>query len=131
MSTTTTTSDRDRWMDVIGYEVWMLGETLKIGAPEGPLRNAISESRVLHARNLCDFCSPPWRPTDIKPADLFTPTESGVLGTLVGNVVKTYLTDAYPVLPPDGTSAKRSPKWVFDKMLAHPTQDRGTSFNPV
>ncbi|MGA2411549.1 MAG: hypothetical protein ABSG46_14325 [Candidatus Binataceae bacterium] len=111
----------------------MLSETLKMLAPEGSIRNAISESRVLHARNLCDFCSAPWRPTDIKPKDLFdnydTAVEYSALRSLVGDVATAYRTDACAVIAADGTSGFKSPKWAFDKMLAHPTQDRGTSFN--
>jgi hypothetical protein len=128
-----TSSDRDRWCQVIGYEVSMLGETLKMAEPEGARRNAIAESRVLHARNLCDFCTPPWRQTDIKPKELFedydTAAEYGALRGLVDDVATAYQKDACTVVLPDGKSELKSPTWAFDKMLAHPTHDRGLGFN--
>jgi hypothetical protein len=128
-------TDRERWWGVISYEVWMIGETQKMVAPQGPLHNVCTESRVLHARNLCKFCSPRKWPTDLKPEDLFDDYDEApaysVLRGLVGAVKAAYETDACTVpLPPDGkTTALKSPKWAFDKMLAHPTQDRGTSFD--
>ena len=129
----TITSDRDRWREVIRYEVWMLGETLKMTAPKGAGRNAISESLMLHARNLCDFCSPPWQQTDIKPTDLFDDYDNAAkysaLRSLVADVAMAYKTDARRAAAVDGTTELKSPKWAFDKMLAHPTQFRGTGFN--
>lgn len=67
------TADRDRWLQTIAYEFSMLDATSKMAAPDGPLRNMITESRVLHARNLCEFCTPrnPSWPDDIKPENLF------------------------------------------------------------
>jgi hypothetical protein len=134
-----TAPERDHWLQVIGYEVWMLGETFKMVAVQAPLLiassllNAISESRVLHARNLCDFCNPPWRQDDIKPSDLFdnydTATEYSTLRVFVDGAAKAYTTDTCPVVMPDGRLELRSPKWAFDKKLAHPTRQRGTSFD--
>lgn len=147
------TTDRDRWRGVIKYEVWMFGETLKmaavLGAPEGdPHRNVVTESLVLHARNLCDFCTPAGRPNDIKPKDLFddydTASEYSMLRGLVDDVnaayqeasasrsVRTGTIDAgssfatFVETGPIniGTNDLKSPKWAFDKMLAHPTKDR-------
>jgi len=134
-----TTAERDRWMEVIKYEVWMLGETFKMGAIQAPLSmapsvvNAISESRLLHARNLCDFCSPPWRSNDLKPSDLFDNYDKAAKYTklqgLVDGVTKAYTTDSCPVVMPDGSKELHSPKWAFDKKLAHPTRERGISFD--
>jgi hypothetical protein len=81
-------SDQDprRWLGVIAYEFWMLrmlGEAttleLKIttSLPETEARtllqyqarvvvNALCESRVLHARNICDFCTAPRREQEEK-----------------------------------------------------------------
>ena len=91
----------------------MLGETLKVVAPEGAGRNAINESRVLHARNLCDFCNQPWRPTDIKPIDLFddydNAAEYSALRGLVADVAIAYITDACMVVAADGTSTLKVP----------------------
>jgi hypothetical protein len=57
------TRDRDRWLAVIGYEVSTLVDTLNMPAvlngplvAAQPLLNALTESRVLHTRNLCEFC---------------------------------------------------------------------------
>jgi hypothetical protein len=50
---------------LIGYEVWMLGEAFKmVGPQETPVRNVITESRVLHARNLCDLLCIPRKARD-------------------------------------------------------------------
>jgi hypothetical protein len=127
-------TDRERWWHVISYELWMLGATLNMAAWPGAPSNAVTEVRVLHARNMCDFCSPK-RASDIEPQDLFdnydAAAEYSALRVLVADVKAAYETDACRVpLPPDGKStALKSPRWVFGKMLAHPTQDRGTFFN--
>jgi hypothetical protein len=112
----------------------MLSATLNMAASPGAPSNAVTEVRVLHARNMCDFCSPQ-RATDIKPQDLFdnydAAPEYSALRGLVADVKAAYETHACTVpLPPDGkTTALKSPKWVFGKMLAHPTQERSISFN--
>jgi hypothetical protein len=121
---------RQAWLDVIGYEVWMLGETYKMQVVQVPLfitqavQNAITESGVLHARNLCNFCAGPWQNDDIKPSDLFEnhyiSWEYIWLQKLIGDVATTYNGAAV-----DG----KSPRWAFNKKLAHPTQDRGLGFN--
>jgi hypothetical protein len=65
---------RARWLGVIEYEVKMLRTLAKLKGKNigfrvfppieqeeyGMIANAIPESMVLHARNLCDFCTPPW-----------------------------------------------------------------------
>jgi hypothetical protein len=73
--------DRHRWWIVIGYEVSMLrglqevraNISIKSADPQRTawlLGNVIPEGRVLHTRNLCDFCTSTHR-NDIKPRDLF------------------------------------------------------------
>jgi hypothetical protein len=131
---------RAGWLRVIGYEVWMLGETLKMPqVVQAPLvialsvQNAVTESRVLHARNLCDFCMPRTHPTDIKPENLFDDYSNSrydTLRTLVEEVEGAYRkNDACAVVLPNGNTESHSPQWAFNKMLAHPTQDRGLGFN--
>jgi hypothetical protein len=112
----------------------MLGETLRMRAPqtERPLLNAISESLVLHARNLCDFCRAPWQRNDIRPTDLFVQCDTPAynsLRTLFSDVARAYRTDAHRIMTVSGKTELKSPKWAFDKMLAHPTRDRGTCFD--
>jgi hypothetical protein len=149
----------DRWRLAISYEVRMFEETLKmvasLAAPEGdPLRNAICESLVLHARNLCDFCIQRKKEDDLKLEDLFgdyMPDECSTLRRLADDVATTYQKDAcapdsvrtgtYDAGSSVGTfisttfisttvpSELKSPKWAFDKMLAHLTQVRGPRFN--
>jgi len=142
-------AQRARWLDVIEYEIKMLralnkligkGIRFEISPPVGQddiemIFNAIPESIVLHARNLCDFCmrrGQRGQKNDIKPKDLFDDYDSNAqykdLRTLVINVETVYTKGACDVVLPDGNTKRHSPKWAFDKMLAHPTQDRGRSF---
>ena len=151
------TTDRDRWREVIKYEVWMFGETLKMAAapsaqnvPDGdPHRNVVTESLVLHARNLCDFCTKgkeKYEKNDIKPKDLFdeynTAPEYSTLRDLVKDLRTAYEDEVAPPSVRTGTidagssfgsfietsfvtdDLKITPKTAFDKMLAHPTKSR-------
>jgi len=86
------------------------------------LRNGVPEGVLLHTRNLCDFCTSK-NPNDIKPSDLFgdyekKDPEHDELKRLISLLKKEY-----------GANSKGSPKWALNKMLAHPTKERGDSFD--
>lgn len=86
------------------------------------LGNSVKESGLLHARNLCDFCTSP-HPNNIKPSDLFfsdyaTGPQYRKLRRLIGRLDKKY-----------GKGGQGSVRWAFNKKLAHPTKGRGASFN--
>jgi hypothetical protein len=115
--------DHNRWWVVIGYEVSMLRGLLAVDARQSPLliRNIISEGRVLNTRNLCDFCTSKAK-YDIKPLDLFenydTDPRYSTLRGLIDSLVREY-----------GNGTPGDVRWAFNKMLAHPTKERGTSFD--
>ena len=125
-------TDPDRWREAVSYEFSMLGATLRMVAQEGALHNAISESRLLHARNLSDFCSEPWRSNDIKPWELYddydTAPEYRTLRSLIKDVETAYRSETCELVSPDGTRVFKSPQWAFNKKLAHLTHDRGIEF---
>jgi hypothetical protein len=133
---------RARWLAVIGYEVWMLVEACKMlpvvqasFRNARAIQNAVTESWVLHTRNLCEFCCMPRRySTDIKPEDLFddycSNTRYGTLRKLVENVQRAY-TEKVEIVLPNGNMESCTPQWAFNKMLAHPTQNRGLGFEYV
>ena len=154
------TDDRDRWRRDLAYQVQMLGETINmvatlVASPDDPRRNVICESRVLHARNLCDFCTPRKKDDDLRPEDMFdkyhTDDEYSRLRDLVNDVKAAYQTNSCS--PGDSiqtgtfdagssvaffieatfrnrvTSELKSPKWAFDKGVAHITKDRGDWFD--
>lgn len=125
-------SDRERWWCVIGYEITMLRAALTIEMTvNGPADNArlskwlldnlIAEGKILHIRNLCDFCTSR-KPDDIKPCDLFddyhTDDKYVRLRKLIESLSRQY----------GASHQKNSPRWVFNKKLAHPTKERGKRF---
>ncbi len=83
--------------------------------------NMATEAIVLHARNLCDFCTSP-KANDIKPSDLFDNYGADRTYTQLRRLVRR-LDMKY------GRGGKGSARWAFNKMLAHPTKSRGQSFN--
>jgi hypothetical protein len=121
---TSIAAKRRRWWCVIGYEVSMFrglpGLQGILGwistPPDDPrriawlLQNSIIEGRVLHTRNLCDFCTPKYA-TDIKPRDLFdnydTDPEYETLRGLIKRLDQQY-----------GKGAPGDARWAFNKMLA-------------
>jgi len=124
--------DRDRWWGVIEYEVSMflgLPELRGVGITSpNPKRsgwllgNSITEGRVLHTRNLCDFCiSKDVR--DIVSSDLFdnydTDSKYDTLKGLLQRLDQQY----------GASNDQNSARWTFNKMLAHPTKERGESFH--
>ena len=82
--------------------------------------NIIPESKVLHTRNLCDFCTS-LRTDDIKPSDLFdnyyTDQKYETLRGLMKRLDQQY------------GKGEGSARWAFNKKLAHPTKERGESFD--
>jgi hypothetical protein len=123
--------DRSRWWVVIGYEVSMLrvllglrGQiTIQSEYPQSSvllLGNIITESKVLHTRNLCDFCTSP-RTNCIKPSDLFDNY----------NVDQKYetLRGLMKRLDQQYGRGEGSARWAFNTKLAHPTKERRKSFD--
>jgi hypothetical protein len=124
--------DRRKWWSVIGYEVSMfrgllgLRGQIFIQSEDDPqssvclVGNIITESKVLHTRNLCDFCTSP-RPDDIRPSDLFDNYDTDQkYETLIGLMKR--LSQHYG-------KGEGSSRWAFNKKLAHPTKERAESFN--
>lgn len=130
----TTSVTGDPW-DVIGYEVQMyFGMRAILASPAlfaGQLiKNAIVESAVLHMRILCEvFTStcPGENPKrdDIQFGHLFAdwrtnPSRYTALQSLSAELQKTY--GLKPV-------KLGQPRWELNKMLVHPTLNRGTTYN--
>jgi hypothetical protein len=119
-------ADRSRWWVVIGYELDMLQQLINIPSEDPArkswvLRNSITEGKGLHTRNLCDFCLSKLD-DDIKPSDLFddydTDPKYETLKARIGQLRPRY-----------GDNKEGSSRWAFNKMLAHPTKERGESFD--
>jgi hypothetical protein len=133
MSAPTAADRRPQWWSVIGYEVSMLRglqelEGFRIIPPTTDpvrsswlLRNNTIEGRVLHTRNLYDFCTSK-QSRDIKPSDLFddynTDPKYDTLKRLTKHLAQQY-----------GNNVPGNPRWAFNKMLAHPTKERDSDFN--
>lgn len=128
----TEVSDQERWWLVIGYEVKMLRALTTRGSPINVasadpqqtmwlLNNLMTEGKALHTRNLCDFCTSA-KPTDIKPSDVFNNYYTDQKYTRLRNLIED-LKQQY-----GKGDEENSARWVFNKMLAHPTKERGTSF---
>ena len=123
---------RPQWWSVIGYEVSMLRGLQELGFRIIPptkdpvrsgwlLKNNIIEGRVLHTRNLCDFCTSKQN-RDITPFDLFDDFNTDPKYDTLKKLTK-HLTEQY------GKNAPGNPRWAFNKMLAHPTKERDSDFN--
>lgn len=135
--TTTIAAKRRRWWGVIGYEVEMLRGLRGLRVLQGwvsdpsedPRRTgwlltmSINEGRVLHTRNLCDFCTPKYE-TDIRPCDLFDNYDTDPEYETLRGLIKR-LGEQYDKKDDEGKSAR----WAFNKMLAHPTKERGKGFD--
>jgi hypothetical protein len=133
-------SDRRRWWAVIGYEVLMLrwlNSISRIDPLLNPLlNNLITEGKVLHTRNLCDFCTtgilpsesgrerrPSMEENNIKPSDLFDEFDTALDQYTPLEALLVRLKDEY------GTNAdENSVRRAFNRRLAHPTQDREDHF---
>jgi hypothetical protein len=125
--------DRSRWWGVLKYEVSMFRGLpgLQQGVrgwvsipPEDPRRihwllsNSITEGRILHTRNLCDFRTSR-RTDDIKPSDLFDNYDTDQKYETLRGLMKR-LAEQYG-------KGEGSARWAFNKKLAHPTKERGES----
>jgi hypothetical protein len=114
--------------EVARYEIDM-HETLSDRPSSLAMRNAVTESVVLHARQLCEmFLSLSNKDDNVKLADLISDREqSEQLRELIAELRGIY---------GDGRK-KESPRWVFNKMLLHPTKirtdgyDYGSALNSV
>jgi hypothetical protein len=128
--TTTIAPKRCRWWRAIGYEVSMLRglrglrpSEVYVSIPSSKdrtawlLRNIITEGQVLHTRNLCDFCTST-NSNDIRPRDLFDNYDRDLKYDKLKELMKR-LDEQY------GSSKKEGDaRWAFNKMLAHPSQER-------
>lgn len=116
-------ADRSRWWGVIAYEVSMFRWAISISVKGDPLlANGITETKILHTRNLCDFCTST-RPNDIKPSDLFDGYDTHARYKRLRELTK-LLNQEYGKSGRDGDA-----RWTFNKMLAHPSKERGLSFD--
>jgi hypothetical protein len=84
---------------------------------EGPLRNAIVESAVLHARNLCNFFCGPYKKGDLRPSYVLDPKKEPF------PALKRELCKAY-----DGLKDGVNPRKSFSMLVAHMTTARETHF---
>jgi hypothetical protein len=85
------------------------------------LSNNTIEGRVLHTRNLCDFCTAKQN-RDITPSDLFDDYDTDPRYDTLKRLTK-HLAQQY------GKNVPENPRWAFNKMLAHPTKERDNEFN--
>lgn len=114
---------------VLEYEVAMYLEMRRLSADPAtlllsdPIRNALAESHVLHARILCDLFSKEKREKDddIDFQDLFDSWDTSPRYKSLKALIQQMGT-AYG-------SGKGSPRWQFNKMLAHSTKNRSTKYD--
>jgi hypothetical protein len=126
---------------VLNYEIEVFSETSQIlrqglalsaadnlvtrGYVFGNLKNAVVESKLLHMRQLCEiFLSKGQEKDDIRLSDLFPDWD--------GEPERKNLTDRLRSWY-GRRSCEGTPCWTFNKMLAHPTLQRGPcySYEPV
>jgi hypothetical protein len=122
-------SSTELWK-VLDYEVYMYFETRDTakslrGDPQdikvATIKNALTESMVLHTRIMVEILiSKDYGKDDIKLRDLLPDWCNSQDGKFLIDQLKT----AYG--KPNETN---SPCWVFNKMLAHPTQQRADSYD--
>ncbi len=107
---------------VASYEIHMHESLLEERPSDEFVSKVLDESRVLHARQLCEiFLSTGSNyPDNVTLADLVPESEqSALLKELERKLRNEY-----------GTIDKEnSPRWVFNKMLLHPTDERLDGFN--
>jgi hypothetical protein len=107
---------------VVQYEFEMysrIGEMQRHIPHDVALKNALTESFLLHTRNLCELVGPDSkkRGDDLRLTDLFPDWETGskyidVKG-LIADLVSVY-----------GEDVPETPRWTLNKRLAHPTRPR-------
>ncbi len=117
-------------LDVIRYEVEMyFGMRNIIVSPpaflaDRSLKNAIVESWVLHTRVLCDAFLAKTKGTDDIAIEDFLPNWQADARCAKVRRLLDDLRAAY-----GNNHQSGCPCWEFNKMLAHPTQLRGTSYD--
>src|SRR5215472_9878425 len=131
---TTVVSDRERWWSAIGYKVKMLralatdmtGVSINC-LPDDVQRviwlipNLITEGKVLHTRNLCNFCLSE-DDHSIRLSTLFDNYHEGVKYAKLRDLID-LLSEKYRK-----KLQKNCPRWAFHARLAHPNRGRGLSF---
>ena len=107
--------------EVARYEVDMHETLLEGELSATALRNALTESMVLHARQLCEiFLSRSAEADNVKLSDLVSESEqSEMLKELLSELERAY----------GDRRTSNSPCWVFNKMLLHPTTQRIDGYN--
>jgi hypothetical protein len=107
---------------VFEYEVDMFNTTLALVDSgrstmefQHPIPNAVLESMLLHLRILVDILLSRGHPDDIKLKDLMPSFRSPLIDEL---------RNAY-----GSPGRARTPCWTLNKMLAHPSQLRTSSYN--
>jgi len=123
MSAPTPTRCQDSWA-VFDYEAWMFHEMgelwlkrkARFEGQDLPVRNAIEESALLHARLLCEIILDDKWPDDIKLTDLLSGSDMAATRRDV-DALRSHYGDGEP----------STPRWTLNKLLAHPTKKRGTS----
>ena len=123
--------DCRKWWSVIGYEVSRFRGLLGLRGQifiqsEDPqssvwlVGNIIPESKVLHTRNLCDLCTSS-HTDDIKPSDLFDNYDTDQKYETLRGLMKR--------LDQQYGKGEGSARRAFNTKLAHPTKERGESFD--
>ena len=120
----------DPW-EIVGYEAGQLRGALETLSTQQHLlvtqvlRNAVVESSVIHTRILCDILlSRTSAKDDIRLTDLFVPGITGPIADKIDKNMIAQLAKDY-----GSGSASGTPCWQFNKMLAHPTTERGLSYD--
>jgi hypothetical protein len=102
---------------IAAYEIDML-ENLADGPSDWAKGNALTESRVLHARQLCDIFLGRGEQDEVRLASLLANhPQSRALRELVGELRTKY----------GNRNMSGSPCWVFNKKMFHPTVERTDS----
>jgi len=111
---------KEAWL-VASYEIHMLEELLQGRHLRKVILNAITESIVLHARQLCEiFLSRSTEADNIKLVHLVPKIDqSERLKKLINELDKSY----------GSRKEEGSACWVFNKMLLHPTTERLDGYN--
>jgi hypothetical protein len=117
-----------RAWETIEYEVKMFHAAYELlinpGVTQVPRAwaNAIEEAAVLHARILCEvFLDLGTEDNNIKLSDLLSPGWSAEVEKIKQELCKQY---------GDGKT-EGSPRWAFNKMMAHPTFDRDRKYDYI
>lgn len=111
---------KEAWL-VASYEIHMHESLFEERPSDGVISKALDESRVLHARQLCEiFLSIGNQPDNIKLADLVPGSDqSDRLKELITKLKYRY----------ESIREEKSPRRVFHKMLLHPTTERLDGFD--